>query len=321
MAPDLISPDVRVVIVTFNSADVIAKCLASLESDVECGLAEVVVVDNVSTDATCEIVDSFHWVHLIRSQSNNGFGAGNNQGAAGASADYLFFLNPDSIVKEDVIRSLMGLMDSNSSIACCGPAIQNERGEIELSSFRFTTPLTSVWIALGLQRLAPLNRINGRLGIGSRPPSTTCDVDRVLGAAMMMRRKLFEDEGGFDENFFLYSEEEDLCLRLNLHGGKTVYHPHAVVFHIGAHSTGEGSSLAMASSVWSRQFFLKKHYGRIPAAASRVVWIFSLACKYLLSLLLSTFKSRRRAYRDALYSLLSDNYYQRRIRPISQRSD
>lgn len=306
---------VRVVIVTYNSSEVIGRCLSSLREDVISGLAEVVVVDNGSTDDTLNIVDSFDWVHLLQSEANVGFGAGNNKGAAGSGNDYLLFLNPDTIVKSDAIKLMVSFLAENNGVGVVGPAIEDESGNVTLSTFRYVTPFHSIWIATGLQRIIPLNRTDGRTEIRTSAPNRICKVDRLLGAVMAMPRSSFLSVGGFDENFFLYSEEEDLCKRIQDRGEAVIYFPDARVRHIGGHSALPESPLAIASSVWSRQHFIQKHYGSFGEAVSRIVWAAALCTKLLFVSAMPRYKDLRISYRLALRSLISPGFYSKDVRP------
>jgi len=304
-----------VVIVTFNSAEVIERCLAALDDDIRSGFAEVVVVDNGSTDSTIKIVQARQRVRLVTSEYNVGFGAGNNLGAVDSDAEFLLFLNPDTIVAPSAIVSLIAALENEPSIGIIGPAIQDSDGKVSLSSFRYVTPAFSIWIALGLQKLFPLNRTDGKIELRRHPPKEACRVDRLLGAAIAMRRDVFEAIGGFDENFFLYSEEEDLCKRVQERGFSVVYYPVARMTHIGGHSAIPESPITIASSVWSRQYFVRKHYGMVGEYCSRVAWGAAISLKLLIASFLPNYRKLRHGYFLALKSLISADYYIRRVRP------
>jgi GT2 family glycosyltransferase len=140
-------------------------------------------------------------------------------------------------------------------------------------------------------------------------------VDRVLGAAFLMRRSLFEAIGGFDERFFLYSEEEDLCLRVNLSGYQVVFNPDAAVIHLGGRSAHPSSTLSIASAAWSRQYFLRKHYSAPGVFFSAVVWTVALSARLVAAAVTFRGAKRIRGYYRAIRSLLSSEYYQNRVRP------
>ncbi|HHE46280.1 MAG TPA: hypothetical protein ENL08_01080, partial [Bacteroidetes bacterium] len=153
--------------------------------------------------------------------------------------------------------------------------------------------------------------------IRRRPPFEPVEVDRLLGAAMMMRRRALEDTGGFDERFFLFSEEEDICLRLKQAGWRIYYHPGPQIVHRGAASTDQNLPMAVAAADWSRYLFMKKHHSRLSAEVSRFIWIAAVFLRLLLVHLMSPLKGMPRAegYLLSLRSLLKPGYFERAVRP------
>jgi len=308
-------PTGGVVIVTYNSAEVIGACLESLQSEVSDGAVEVVVVDNGSTDRTIEIINRFTFTRLIRAPYNGGFGYGNNLGAAGAAPPYLMLLNPDARLTPGAVGAMTRFLNENLAAAAVSPVILDAEGRVTISFYRFVSPCVAVQIAVGVHKVLPLNRVNGKLRIVRKAPEEAVEIDRMLGAALMVRRDAFEFIGGFDEGYFLYSEEEDLCKRLAANGGKIIYLPSAKVIHSGGHSAHPDSPLAIASSLFSRQRFLRKHYGGIGASAAKWVWVAALALKFVF--LASTFRGspKRVGYRLAIKSLIINGYYENCLKP------
>lgn len=308
-----------VVIVTYNALKIIARCLDSLKKDVESGYAKVVIVDNASTDGTAEyIATEFPWVKLVRNKCNGGFGAGNNSSREYLEGDWCFFLNPDAKINKGCLKILAEFLESNPKAGCIGPAILDQEGKRGLSYFPFTTLLTSIWSAVGLNRVLPFNRTNGRLEVRKTPPVESVIVDRVLGAAMMVPSRLFEQVDGYDERFFLYSEEEDLCLRIWKSGYKVVYLPAAETVHIGGDTTRQMKPLSTASANWSRYLFMRKHHSALEAEISRWVWLAAIAVRYIITLVAVWKKGRRdilRGYGFSILSLLSRDYFEKNIRP------
>jgi len=302
-----------VVIVTYNSVDIISACLNSLIDDKD--WLKVIVVDNLSTDGTRDRVrDDYPWVNLIQSEVNGGFGAGNNLGIAEMEGKFCLILNPDCTVKKGCVAKLADYLNNNSGVGCVGPSIENENGVKVVSHYRFTDLFLSVWTAVGLQRFIPFNRTKEKFEIRRTPPARSVKVDRLIGAAMMIRREVIEQVGGFDEHFFLYSEEEDLCKRINESGWDVVYHPDATVAHSGAGTTGHDNPLAIASANHSRYLYQRKHNSTVSAELSRFVWLISLFIRYLFAVLFGT-KGRRRGYLSSLRSLLNRNYFETGLRP------
>ncbi len=270
-----------VVVVAYNARTVIERCLDSLHDDAVAGRIKTVVVDNDSTDGTPELVKSrYPWVELVPAGENGGFGAGNNIGSRHAEGRWLFFLNPDAAVIGDCIPVLERFISGHPDAGCVAPAVTGADGGAVLSHFPFTGLATSIWGAVGLNRVLPFNRTDGRFEIRRRAPTGTVEVDRVLGAAMMVPRRVFEQVGGFDERFFLYSEEEDLCLRIRCRGWKVFYFPAARVVHIGSGTTRNMRPLAVAAVNWSRYLYMRKHRPRWESEVSRLVWVAALALRW-----------------------------------------
>ncbi len=311
-------PRVRVVVVTFNSEDIIRDCLLSLEGDFRNGIAEVVVVDNHSSDETVNIINNeFAWAAVIRSGGNLGFGAGNNLGAKSCQPDYLYFLNADARSLSGSIEHQVQCLDNNLTAGIIGPLVLDEAGKKTLSTYHFVTPAYAIWVATGLQRLLPINRTDGRYEIRRDPPDRRVHVDRLLGAAFMMRRDLFVQLGGFDENFFLYSEEEDLCFRTWQAGFEVVFDPGCEVIHLGGRSSLPRSVLGIASASWSIKYFLRKHFNGIGAEIALFIWLVMLAVKWCVTFVtVGADRDRRlRGYMTAIGSVLLPGYYDLKVRP------
>lgn len=235
----------RIVTVTYNSAAVIGDFLASVPPGVD-----VVVVDNASTDATCEIVAKSD-VQLIRMPRNAGFGTGCNAGAQGNEKEFVFFVNPDAKLTPDCCSILLAAADAHLEAVCFNPGILNEKGEIRL------------------------NRRSALLARGDWTPSSyggpdneiSAEVKILSGAGMFCRQAAFDVIGGFDPIIFLYHEDDDLCFRLRLAGGRLRLEHAAKLHHLGGKSSG--SSVAGAAQkahfiAQSRLYVEYKHGLSVP---------------------------------------------------------
>lgn len=310
-----------VVVVTYNSKATIGECLDSLAESVSSGFLKVVVVDNASSDGTAEEVErSYSWVHLIRNDYNGGFAAGNNLAQSYIDGNYCFFLNPDSKVGPYCSSKLVDFLDRYDDVACIGPAVLNDQLLKTISYHAYTGLFTSLWAAAGLQHPFPLNRIKGRWKISRKSRGTPVAVDRLLGAALMVRREALDRIGWFDEQFFLFSEEEDLCLRLSQAGWKIYFNPEVYIIHRGATSVKQLEPLAIASANWSRYLYMRKHHNRLSAEISRFAWIKGIGLRYLLAQLKSSGRTglltrQIEGYRLSLKSLIRPGYFERELRP------
>jgi GT2 family glycosyltransferase len=266
--PSLLSvpPDeaLSVVIVNYQAYDALTTCLESLEPSL--GSIAVVVVDHESNAAAAgKLERRFPWVRLVAVPDNPGFAAGVNRGVAETAGRYVLLLNPDCVVHGDVIRPLAAWLESEPRLGACGAVVRERDGTLQASARRFPTVTTGFagrtsW----LTRAWPQNPWS-RSGLRRTVPDTPVAVDWVSGACMMIRRSAFDAVGGMDEQFFLYWEDADFCLRLRQAGWRTDYNPSASVTHL----TGESSKRARRASLVafhaSAYRYYRKHGGRAAA--------------------------------------------------------
>jgi len=311
---------VTIVIVTSYAIEYISECLDSLSQVVDSGLARVIAVDNVSTDGTADLIKrKYPWVTLIESPFNNGFGAANNLALPYLETDYCLFFNTDAVLGKGCCEELIRFLDGNPDVGCVGPMVLDSQGAETVSHYPFMGLFLSIWTAAGLELIFPLNKTNNRWEIRRIPPDRASEVDNVIGAAMMIRREVLDEIGGFDERFFLYSEEEDLLLRMHKAGWKTYYDPSSSIIH---RSGGTQYSVgltrrAIAAANWSRYLYLKKHHSRPAAELSRVVWIITLLLRYLALRLRNreTVQGKLEGYSASIKSLLEPGWFDRVLRP------
>lgn len=231
-------PDVDVVIVTYNSAEVVGDLLDSLPAALDGLSASVVVVDNDSTDETVKLLEGRDDCRVVRS-ANVGYAAGINRGVhEGAGADAILILNPDLRLHERSVAPLLEtLREPGTGIVA--PQVRAPDGTLEPSLRRTPTLLR----ALGLTRtsVAALSEYVSAAAEYQRPHV----VDWALGAVLLMSRSCFDDLGGWDESYFLYSEETDLALRARERGLLTRYEPRSLATHIGGQSGRNDKTHAM----------------------------------------------------------------------------
>jgi N-acetylglucosaminyl-diphospho-decaprenol L-rhamnosyltransferase len=211
-------PDVSVSLVNTNSRALLLACLESLRG-VE---AEVVVLDNASEDGSSAAVRArFPEVRLIEQRRRAGFGANHNTVIRATSGRYVFVLNEDTTSEDWGLARMVAHLDANPRVAALAPRLVYPDGRPQASAWRFPSPAAA---ALGLLTL-------GRLGIVQSGGDETRDVDWAMAAALLLRRQALEEVGLFDEEFFIYSEETDLCRRLRAAGWRTQYFPAVTVVH------------------------------------------------------------------------------------------
>jgi GT2 family glycosyltransferase len=261
---------------------------------------EVIVVDNASADATAELLPArFPWVKLIRSATNLGFTAGNNLGYAASQGQAVYFLNPDTEIVNhpttnhaisnsggdsggDSLWTLYRALMENPSVGLVGPQLRYADNTLQSSRRRFPTPLDAFFGEGALGRYWHNNPWQRHLHMDDWPPTFRQEVDWVVGAAMLARRAALEEvrqpeaTGPFDEDFFMYSEEIDLCYRLKQAGWQIVYVPEAVVVHYEGRSS---SQVVAARDLYfhrSTIHYYEKYFGPRWAALLRVflLWNF-----------------------------------------------
>jgi N-acetylglucosaminyl-diphospho-decaprenol L-rhamnosyltransferase len=243
-----VSPDA--VVVTFESADGLASCLDSVR-----GQTQVFVVDNASADRSAEIAETAG-AHVVRNADNRGFAAAANVGAALGHADLILFLNPDATLAAPDLAKLVRALDDRT-VAAVGPRLVHPDGSEQRAWWPFPSPTLAWREAFGLERLR------------ARRPAADGTVDFVVGACMLVRRDVFERLGGFDERFWLYGEEADLCRRLRDSGLRVVHVPESCALHVGA-----ASSAALGPAVFEHfqrgaELFVRKHHGPAGLALHR----------------------------------------------------
>lgn len=251
---------ISIIIVTYNSAGHIARCLESLASTG----AEIIVVDNASQDSTVEKARRIPQVRLIEAGANLGFAAACNRGARQARGDALLFLNPDTVLRSGFKR-LAETLDQNPEFAAMGAQLVDAQGRPQrgFQVRRFPTTAALVFEILLLNRLFPGNWVNRRYRCLDLSPEKPAAVDQPAGAALLVRRSSFEAVGGFDERFYpLWFEDVDLCLRLKRAGGAIHFCPQAVFEHAGGHSV-ETLSFSEKQIYWYRNllYYVRKNLG------------------------------------------------------------
>jgi N-acetylglucosaminyl-diphospho-decaprenol L-rhamnosyltransferase len=253
------TPPIAVAVVNFNTRDHLEACLASVSA----AAPEVVVVDNASSDGSAEMVRSnFPEVALIENADNRGYGAGANQAIRASAQPYVLLINSDTRVRADALAALARHLDRHPKAAIVGPRLLDLDGTPQVSAFPFPTPLQSF---LQMTFFGTLIRRVARLHYPywpAFPPDTPGLPPWLLGAALAVRRAAFDAVGGFDEGFFMYSEEVDLCYRLRAAGWEVQFTPLAEVVHVGGASTTQNRvAMEVQRYAATRQFY-RKHYSR-----------------------------------------------------------
>jgi len=266
---------------------------------------ETIVVDNASGDGTARMVrECFPSVRLIANASNRGFAAANNQGLAVASGRHVLFLNPDTIVRAGALATLVQTLDADETIGACGPQLLNADGSIQPSARRFPTYGALLHQYTPLRLLRFLKGAYRRYKMAGFDFGAAADVDSLMGAALCVPRRVIEKVGAFDERFFVYLEEMDLCRRIGAAGYRVRFEPAGRITHLG----GVSAASATANLFFCRSLFryIRKYHGPVGGPTlvfllrlgmfmrEGMLMIVNLAAAGMLALVGQTARARRR---------------------------
>lgn len=261
-------PRVTSIIVTYQSRGTVAQALDALLPLHTAGFLKAIVVDNNSTDGTPAFISaSYPWVRLSQNTSNLGFGTACNQALQAVTTPYILLLNPDAVLDAHALHLLVNFMEEHHRAGICAPAVQYGSGVFQHVGARTTpwkvllAPLCSNWACRGRRYVLP----------GDRPFLT----DWICGCTMLIRKRVIDEIGMFDQRFFLYFEETDLCFRAQQSGWEIWAVGESVGTHIGAASAKAGTEDCVDQSILkhyfeSRFYYMTKHYGWFLAAVAEI---------------------------------------------------
>ena len=251
--------DLSIIIVNWNTEEYLLRCLRSIFEMGQGRDWEVIVVDNGSQDGSGREVEKvFPFVHLVSNKRNLGFAKAVNQGLQKASGRYALLLNPDTRVKDGAIERLVSFMDAQSDIGVVGAQLLNADGSKQNSIANFPSLATELLNKSLLRWLSP-DRFPGKEKSYAGP----IEVDSVIGACMVVRRKAMEQVGLLDEDYFLFLEETDWCYRMKRAGWKIYHVPQAEVYHFQGKSAETAKKRAKVEFYRSRYHFFRKNRGSL----------------------------------------------------------
>ena len=268
-------PSVLTIVLNYRTPALTLRAVEAALKEMEGLAGAVTVVDNDSGDGSYEsltqAVQERGWsrVRVLQSGRNGGYGAGNNFGIRqglpdGSAPDYIYILNSDAFPEPGAIRLLADYLQAHPQVGFAGSRIHGEDGVYHQTAFRFPTVFSEFE---GAAKTGPISRLLRRYIVALPEPREAQEVDWMAGASLMVRHRTFEEAGGFDERFFLYFEETDLCLRARRAGWLSVYLPQSRVMHIGSVSTGM-KTWKRIPPFWfdSRLWYFTKNHGASYAA-------------------------------------------------------
>jgi GT2 family glycosyltransferase len=271
MMSSALSPfDISIVIVSFNTRDLLRECLLSVFSAGASLRIQVIVVDNASNDGSPSMVElEFPDAVLIRSKVNLGFGRANNLGFESAVGRYVVLLNSDAFLTAGSLERSVAHMDANPRAGIGGGRLIGTDGSLQPSARMFPTVLNDLIVLSGLAARFPRSRFFGRFDRTWADELESAEVDWVPGAYSIIRAQALAEVGHFDPRFFLYYEEVDLCRRMKQNGYSVWYWPDVSVVHIGGESSRQVPSLEISRAgaqltLWrmrSMLLYYRKHHG------------------------------------------------------------
>jgi N-acetylglucosaminyl-diphospho-decaprenol L-rhamnosyltransferase len=239
--------NLSILIVTWNNEDVIGPCLSSIKHTLYPSEYTIYLADNASADNTVKIIESSYTeVNLTVNNKNIGFGAANNRLIPLCNSECILFLNPDTIVQSEALRILVNYLKDNPSVGAVGPRLLNSDGSIQLTDMSFPSWTAPFKETFSFQRALRKNLISSRLVNRYSKSKEPIDVDWVMGACLLTKREVLEEVGYFNEKYFMYCEETDLCRRIKKKGWRVCYHPMSKIVHLG----GVGIGLYNSSKIF-----------------------------------------------------------------------
>lgn len=250
-----------IILVNYNGSEFLYDCLNSIDVFIDyCG-CEVIVVDNCSTDDSVKIIaDNFPAIKLICNQDNLGFGKANNLAVKHSQGEHLLFLNTDTILTENTPKLLSDYLNQNEDVGVIGARITFKDDSYQLSSGKLPNLVVEFFDKIRYRLDDRWHNIFS--SIYNKQYSAVKEVGWVTGACLMMRRDLFEQLNGFDESFFMYFEDKDICKRINDLGWKVVYYPSTSLIHL---LGGSSQYVKKTVSIYYRDsqlYYYQKHLGR-----------------------------------------------------------
>lgn len=299
------SIDISIAIVSYNTRDLLRACLRSLQTHSDAANLEIIVIDNASRDGSAHMVrQEFPDVQLIESAHNSGYGAANNRALQEARGEFVWILNSDTTIESATIATMLEWMRAQPRCGAIGTRLILPAGTTQ-PSCALDPSLFAVFIEQTyLDKLMPGNRYAGSYAMTDWDYNDLREVPQVCGASLLVRRAAWRALGGFDESYFMYFEDTDLCVRLREAGWKIWYLPAARVHHhLGASSAGAWRERARMVAHYNRGrlLFFGRRCGKIVARALQILMSFGALARlsfWLLRALMARKQTARRQFRE-----------------------
>lgn len=257
-----------IIVVSWNTRDILADCLESVYRHPPTDPFELVLVDNASSDGSAEMVKTrYPQVRLVESGSNLGFAQGNNLAVPMCVGEYILLLNPDTIVKPKALQALIDFLDTHPEAGAAGSMLLNPDGTLQPSCHPRPQLGRELWRLLHFDSLKPYGRYN----MYQWDLTKNREVDVLMGASLIVRKVILDQIGFLDGDYFMYSEEVDLCFRLQKAGWKLYYVPESKVIHLGGQSSKQVPTDMFLQLYLGKLKYFRKHYGPLAGFVYKVI--------------------------------------------------
>ena len=294
------NPILSISLVNTNNKKLLQACLESLYAQDHGMTFETILVDNVSTDGSVEMVrELYPQVEVMVNQTRKGFAANHNQAIKVSRGEYILVFNEDTIVRPGALKSMVDYLAAHEKAGAVGCRLENPDGTLQKSCYKFPSPLQSVFENTMLTAAFPNSPIVGDYRGWAH--DTVREVDFVSGAAIMVRRKVIETTGLLDEGFFIYAEESDWCKRMRKDGWKVVFVPDGTIVHYGGQSSVEIKDRQFCEFTRNQVRFIRKHHGLGGEMVYRGAMLFGSAARIPLWGLLTLVPGKREKAKRTLH--------------------
>jgi GT2 family glycosyltransferase len=272
-------PEIAIVVVSYNTKSILLECIASIIESAQKIVVEIIVVDNDSKDGSPEAVrESYPHVQIIINSVNVGFGAACNQAIKATRSPFVLLLNSDARLTPESFNILYESIAFDERCGAASCRLLDDSGGEMVNTRNFLTSFNQALELTGMTKYFSSRHLSRTYRPHPKANNLDCSVDWIDGACMMLRRAALDEAGLFDEQFFMYSEDEDLCWRLRKHGWSICYAAQATAFHKGGASSTKEKRELLRHFYLSQMLFLNKYRGHISvrlyaAAMCAVIWL------------------------------------------------
>jgi|JI10StandDraft_1071094.scaffolds.fasta_scaffold01415_28 GT2 family glycosyltransferase len=322
------TPIVSIIIVSYNTREILRQCLQSVMKSVSLQKVEIFVVDNSSLDGSADMVEKeFKDIKLIRSSANLGFAGGNNLAIPKTRGEYLLLLNPDSVLTPDTLEKTIEYMDSDLKCGILGIKLKGLDGSLQPCARKIPNPFLKFLVITGIARKFKNNSFLGGPDYSWWDHNSILEVGWVVGAYFLFRRELIADIGLLDERYFLYFEEIDFCLQAKKKGWKVIFFPFAEIMHIGGQSSLASNGKVSSSGkqlikyrIKSEFRFYRKNFNLFYVIATAFIeasWHFLILLKNSIFRNSNSIEKRKNSKEiiQIIFSLLKEDKFGKESRP------